>query len=359
MAPSHKRGLLNMLFQLMITVGILIANVVNYFTAKIKGGWGWRVSLGLAIVPALIITIGALTLTDTPNSLIERHPDEPEKARKVLRKIRGTDDIEEEFKDLVAASQVSQTVKHPWKNIRQRKYRPQLLMAILIPSFQQLTGINVVMFYAPVLFKTIGFGDDASLMSSVITGLVNMCATFVSIATVDKLGRRALFLEGGIQMLISQILVGVFIGLKFGSSGEGHISKGFGNLILTFICVFVAGFAWSWGPLGWLVPSEIFPLEIRSAGQTINVSLNMFFTFLIGQIFLNMLCHMKFGLFFFFAMMVLIMTIYIYFFLPETKGKLIDEMILVWRNHWCWSKYVTEDDIPPGLELENATASKV
>ena len=88
-----------------------------------------------------------------------------------------------------------------------KKYRPQLTMAILIPFFQQLTGINVIMFYAPVLFKTIGFGDDASLMSAVITGLVNVVATFVSIATVDKFGRRLLFLEGGTQMFLSQVCV--------------------------------------------------------------------------------------------------------------------------------------------------------
>jgi hypothetical protein len=89
--------------------------------------------------------------------------------------------------------------------------------------------------------------------------------------------------------------------------------------------LYVAGFAWSWGPLGWLVPSEICPLEIRPAGQAINVSVNMFFTFLIGQFFLTMLCHMKFGLFYFFGGMVAVMTVFIYFLLPETKGVPIEE----------------------------------
>ena len=96
------------------------------------------------------------------------------------------------------------------------------------------------------------------------------------------------------------------IAMKFGVSGEGSFSSGEANLILFFICAFVAAFAWSWGPLGWLVPSEICPLEVRSAGQAINVAVNMLFTFAIAQVFLVMLCHLKFGLFFFFAAFVLI-----------------------------------------------------
>ncbi|RWW02311.1 hypothetical protein GW17_00034612 [Ensete ventricosum] len=346
MAPARLRGMLNIGFQLMITIGILAANLINFGTAKIKGGWGWRVSLALAAVPAGIITLGALFLPDTPNSLIERG--HSEEAKHMLRRIRGTDDVDEEYDDLVVASRESERVKHPWANIVKRKYRPQLTMTILIPLFQQLTGINVIMFYAPVLFKTIGFGDDASLMSAVITGLVNVFATFVSIFTVDKLGRRKLFLQGGSQMLVCQILVGTLIAIKFGTSGEGHFSKSYAAFVVLFICVYVAGFAWSWGPLGWLVPSEIFPLEIRSAGQSINVSVNMLFTFVIAQVFLAMLCHMKFGLFYFFAGWVLIMTVFIALFLPETKNVPIEEMILVWKAHWFWGKFIADDDIHVG-----------
>lgn len=203
MAPYRYRGALNIGFQLSITVGILIANVLNYFFAKIKGGWGWRLSLGGAMVPALIITIGSLVLPDTPNSMIERG--QTDEAREKLKRIRGVVDVEEEFRDLVSASDASKLVDHPWRNILQRKYRPHLTMAVLIPFFQQLTGINVIMFYAPVLFNTIGFGNDASLMSAVITGIVNVVATMVSIYGVDKWGRRFLFLEGGVQMLICQV----------------------------------------------------------------------------------------------------------------------------------------------------------
>ncbi|KAJ1391678.1 Sugar/inositol transporter [Sesbania bispinosa] len=320
MAPYRYRGALNVIFQLSITIGILVANVLNYLFAKIKGGLGWRLSLGGAIVPALIITIGSLVLPETPNSMIERG--DHDGARAHLQRIRGVDDVDEEFKDLVIASEISKQVEHPWRNLLQRKYRPQLTMAILIPFFQQFTGINVIMFYAPVLFSSIGFHDDAALMSAVLTGLVNGASTIVSVFGVDKWGRRALFLEGGVQMLICQPSL---------------------ELVETLV-ICQNGFAWSWGPLGWLVTSEIFPLEIRSAAQSVNVSVNMLFTFFVAQVFLTMLCRLKFGLFIFFAFFVLVMTIFVYFMLPETKGIPIEEMSKVWKAHPYWSKFVEDDD---------------
>ncbi|KAK7303166.1 hypothetical protein RJT34_14068 [Clitoria ternatea] len=201
--------------------------------------------------------------------------------------------------------------------------------------------MNVITFYAPVLFKTIGFGATASLMSAMITGACNLLATGISISTVDKFGRRTLFMEGGIQMFISQVLIALAIALKFGVNGDpGVLPKWYAITVVVMICIYVAGFAWSWGPLGWLVPSEIFPLEVRSAAQSLNVSVNMIFTFFIAQVFTTMLCHMKFGLFIFFAFFVLVMTIFIYKLLPETKGVPIEEMSVVWQKHPYWTKFV-------------------
>ncbi|KAJ4835656.1 hypothetical protein Tsubulata_021705 [Turnera subulata] len=343
-APYKYRGALNVLFQLCITIGILVANIVNYVFAKsIKGDLAWRLSLGGALVPALIITLGALYLPETPNSLLERG--HYEKAKKLLKKLRGIDNVDDEFNDIVAAGEASKLVKSPWRNIGKRKYRPHLTFAILIPFFQQFTGMNVIMFYAPVLFKTLGFGAMTALLSTVITGAVNFLSTIVAIVAVDKLGRRFLFLEGAIQMLLSQIGVTIAIALKFGLSGNpGHLSTFYAAGVVVLICVFVAGFAWSWGPLGWLVPSEIMPLEIRSAAQSINCSINMFCTFVIAQIFTLMLCKMKFGLFIFFAFFIFSNLLFIYNRFPETKGIPIEEMQIVWKEHKHWRKYYDEED---------------
>ncbi|CAA2960906.1 sugar transport 1-like [Olea europaea subsp. europaea] len=352
MSPYNYRGTFNVCFQLMITIGILVANLLNYFSAKIEGGWGWRLSLGLAGVPAIVIIIASFFLSDTPNSLMDRGKEDEAKA--LLKRIRGVENVDAEFNDILAAKNEARLVQNPWQNIFKRLcYRPQLVMSILIPFFQQLTGINVVMFYAPVLFKTIGFGSNASLMSAVITGIINALATLVSVAFADKWGRRTLFLEGGVQMLIFQIAVAALIGAKFGVTGDvTQLPKWFAMVVVIGICIYVAGFAWSWGPLGWLYPSEIFSLEVRSAGQSINVAVNMFFTFLIAQAFLSMLCTMKFGLFIFFAFFVAVMTVFCYFFMPETKNIPIEEMTQVWRDHWFWKRYMNDPNDPVNKALE-------
>ncbi|KAG0503622.1 hypothetical protein HPP92_003694 [Vanilla planifolia] len=342
MAPPERRGMLNVAFQQMITIGILVANLINYFTAQIKGGFGWRISLGLAVVPAAIITIGSILLPDTPNSLVERGKEEEAKA--MLRRIRGVPNVDEEFDDLVAASRESKAVQHPWRNMLNRRYRPQLVMGFLLPLFQQLTGINVVMFYAPELFKIVGFSGNASLMSAVITGTVNVVATFVSVGTVDRYGRRFWLLQGGLQMLASQIAVGTMIASQFGTTGTGSFPRAQAIALVGCICVYVSGFAWSWGPLGWLVPSEIYPLEIRSAGQSITVAVNMATTFLVAQIFMTMLCHLKFGLFFFFSACLVVMLVFVYFFLPETKGVHVEEMTKVWKTHRFWGRFVQDEN---------------
>lgn len=341
-APTRIRGGLNILFQLNVTIGILFAELVNYGTAKISGGWGWRLSLGLAGIPALLLTFGALLVVDTPNSLIERGHLEEGKA--VLRRIRGTDKIEPEFQELVEASRLAKQVKHPFRNLLKRKNRPQLVIAIALQVFQQFTGINAIMFYAPVLFDTLGFGNDAALYSSVITGAVNVLSTIVSIYCVDKLGRRVLLLEAGVQMFISQMAIAIILGLKV-KDHSNDLEKGFAILVVVLVCTYVSSFAWSYGPLGWLIPSETFPLETRSAGQSVTVCVNLLFTFVIAQAFLSMLCHFKFGIFLFFSGWVLVMSFFTMFLLPETKNIPIEEMTeRVWKKHWYWKRFMDDDD---------------
>jgi len=341
MAPPRFRGALNICFQMFVTAGGLTASLINYGTQRLDG-WGWRLSLGLAAVPAGIMTIGSLGLPETPNSLVERG--HREKARTMLEKIRGTPDVQEEFEDLVEASEESRRVKHPFRAMLKRKYRPHLVMAIAINFFQQLSGINVITFYAPVLFKTLGYGNNASLLSAVLTGLMAGIGTFVALVTVDKVGRRFLFITGGIVMFISQMTIAAILGINFGESGEGSLSKRFAILVVVFVCVYVLSFSWSWGPLGWLVPSEIFPLEIRSAGQSITVTVNFLFTFVVAQAFLAMLCHMKYGMFLFFGGGLVLMTAFVYWLLPETKNVPIEEMGVVWKEHWFWKRFQEEDN---------------
>ncbi|KAK4405711.1 Sugar transport protein 13 [Sesamum angolense] len=349
-APTKIRGGLNILFQLNVTIGILFANLVNYGTANskfvglfMKGskeGWGWRLSLGLAGIPAGLLTLGALFVVDTPNSLIERGYLDEGKA--VLKRIRGTDNVEPEFLELVEASRVAKLVKHPFRNLLMRRNRPQLVIAVALQIFQQFTGINAIMFYAPVLFDTVGFGSDAALYSAVITGAVNVLSTVVSIYSVDKVGRRVLLLEAGIQMFLSQVIIAVLLGLKVKDHTD-NLSHSYAIFVVILICTFVSAFAWSWGPLGWLIPSETFPLETRSAGQSVTVCVNLLFTFVIAQAFLSMLCHFKYGIFLFFSGWVLVMSFFVLFLVPETKNVPIEEMTeRVWKRHWLWRRFMDD-----------------
>ncbi|XP_007038317.2 PREDICTED: hexose carrier protein HEX6 [Theobroma cacao] len=337
MALPKQRGAMNIIFECGIGFGVLIANIINYGTEKIEGGWGWRISLSLAAVPASILTLGALILPDTPNSLIQTTNDH-EKAKRVLQRIRGTINVQAELDDLIQASSISKTINNPFKKIIQRKYRPQLVMAAAIPFFAQMTGINVITFYAPILFRTIGLHESSSLLSAVVIRLVSTSCIFISMFAVDKHGRRVLFMIGGTLMLATQITIGGLMTALLGD--HGGLSKASGYLVLVLVCIYVSGFGLSWGPLGWLVPSEIYPLEIRSAGQSITVAVSFFFCFLVGQTFLAMLCHMKSGIFFFFGGWVAVMTTFVYLLLPETKNVPIEKMEKVWREHWLWKRIV-------------------
>lgn len=135
-----------------------------------------------------------------------------------------------------------------------------------------------------------------------------------------------------------------------GVSGTKQISEGYSILVLVLMCLYSAGFGWSWGPLSWLVPSEIFPLKIRPTGQSISVAVNFATTFVLSQTFLTMLCHFKFGAFLFYAGWIVVMTIFVALLLPETKGIPLDKMYTVWERHWYWRRFV----LPQGQTLENS-----
>lgn len=207
-----------------------------------------------------------------------------------------------------------------------------------------MAGMNAIMFYAPVLFDTLGFGGNASLYSAVIAGAVNVLSTLLSIYMVDKLGRRFLLLEAGVQMFLAHIVIAIVLGIKL-SDKPNNLGRNYSILVVIMICTFVSSFAWSWGALGWLIPSESFPLETRSAGQSVSVCVNMLFTFVIAQSFLSMLCTFKYCIFLFFSGWVLVMTIFTIFFIPETKNVPMEVMTeRVWKQHWYWKRYMVDNE---------------
>ena len=291
--------------------------------------------------------MGGIFLPESPNSLVERGFES--EGRAILEKLRGTSEVDAEFEDIKdAVNQANQvSAAQSWKAQFTKPYLPALILTVGIAMLQQFTGINAIMFYVPVLFSTLGSGRSASLLNTVIIGAVNVLATFVAIFTVDKAGRRRLFLVGGIQMVLALVCTGVLIGVEFGKYGT-NLPQGTAIAILIVICVFVSAFAYSWGPLGWLVPSELQTLETRAAGMSSAVVVNFLFSFVIGQAFLSMLCSMRWGVFIFFAAWGVVMTIFIFFLLPETKGVPVEKVQVLFAQHPTWRKVMgasAADDI--------------
>ncbi|XP_020589782.1 hexose carrier protein HEX6-like [Phalaenopsis equestris] len=343
MSPPKYRGAMNGFFEISLSIGLLAANIVNYGTQKIRAGWGWRLSLALAALPASFLLIGLLFLPETPSCIIYRNGDSQEASR-ILQKIRGTSDVQNELKSVIsAAADASQAASdHLLHRLARRQYRPYVVMAVALPAFRQFTGINFITFYAPVMFRIIGFKESASLLAALVTRLTATVCIVLAMGSVDKLGRRKFFFVGGSSIIVALMMVGGVMAMKLGD--HGTMRDAYAYLVLCFLCIYVAGFSWSWGLLPWLVASEIFPLEIRSAGQSVFVASDFLFGAVIAQSMLYILCYLKFGVFFLFGGLVVLMSLFVYWLLPETKELPLEQMGRVWEEHWFWKRFVESDE---------------
>lgn len=204
MAPSRWRGTLNTAFQTFLCIGVVLATLINFASIP-YGDKGWRIALGCAAVPGIIMTVAALFIPDTPRSLIQRG--KITEARKSLGKVRGSRaNVEAELNELISSINAAKAEhQEPFKKLFKLRYRPHLVLTVGIAFFQQLTGVGMVAFYAPVLFRSMGLGMKTALMGAVILGAVNLGSTLVAAFVADKIGRRFLFLEGGIQIICAEV----------------------------------------------------------------------------------------------------------------------------------------------------------
>lgn len=340
LAPFHMRGAFNTQFQLFITIGILVAQCINYANQDLL--WGWRLNLALAAVPALLLMCGAALVPETPNSLVERGYEEKGKA--MLRKVRGVEEVDIEFEDIVDAARAARRVRvNPWRAMFSRRFTPQLVVLIALQVFNQMDGINTIMFWAPQLFSAMGSGRREALLTHVIIGAVNVGTTLVAVFTVDSIGRTFWMIEASIQMCICEIIVGVVLATQM-DPVSGGLSRGATIGLIVVVCVFISGHAWGWGPMPWLVCSEVQPLHTRAAGTALATVVNFILTTIIGQFFLPMLCTMRYGVFFFFAGWLAFMGIFTKLLVPETKGIPIEAIEDRFRAHWFWKHVMAKTD---------------
>uniref|UniRef100_J3LYG4 Major facilitator superfamily (MFS) profile domain-containing protein n=1 Tax=Oryza brachyantha TaxID=4533 RepID=J3LYG4_ORYBR len=296
-----------------------------------------------AAAPPAVIVVGALFVPDTPASLVLRG--HQEKARASLQRVRGADaDVDAEFKDIVrAVEEARRNEEGAFRRLRGEGYRQYLVMAVAIPTFFDLTGMVVITVFSPVLFRTIGFNSQKAILGSVILTLVNMCSVVFSSFAVDRVGRRVLFLAGGTVMMLCQVAAAWILAEHLGRRhAAATMAKSYAAGLVGLMCLYTASFGMSWGPLKWVVPSEIYPVEVRSAGQALGLSISLTLSFTQTQVFISLLCAMKYAIFLFYAGWVVTMTAFVALFLPETMGVPLESMRSVWANHWYWKRYAKD-----------------
>jgi sugar porter (SP) family MFS transporter len=310
--PPRLRGGLVSLNQLAITVGILGSYLIDY---GLSGTGNWRLMFGLAAIPAAALFLGMLFQKESPHWLIRQGRDD--EARDVLRRVRNDNDIDQEIREVHEISQRQGS----YRDLISPRVRPLVMVGVLLAVFQQITGINTVIYYAPTLLQGAGLGDNAALLANVVNGAVNVGMTIVAIWLLDKVGRRPLLLTGTAGMAVGMAIVGCsFIG---GSTLHG----GLAIVAIAGLLIYTGSFAIGLGPVFWLLIAEIYPLKIRGAAMSVASMANWAANFVVTVSFLTLLSAIGgVGAFFLFGFLTLVALAYFWRKVPETKGRSLQEI---------------------------------
>lgn len=312
MALTEIRGRLSSLNQLMITIGILVAYIINYIFSSIDG---WRWMLGLAVIPAITLLIGVAFMPESPRWLVKKGREED--AKGVLKLTHQSNEVESKIKEMKETEKVEEDaatiLKASW-------LRPMLIAGIGLAIFQQIIGINAVIYYAPTIFSKAGLANSSSILGTVGIGIVNVLMTLVAVATIDKLGRKKLMLWGNVGMTVSLAIL-AFILLFAGTTPTTAW------IIVILLGIFIVFFAATWGPAVWVMLPELFPLKARGAGTGLttlclsagNLVVSLLFPILLGAIGIA-------WVFLIFAAVGVLAFLFVAFYVPETKGRSLEEI---------------------------------
>lgn len=325
MSPPRIRGSLVSLNQLFITIGIVISYLVDYALTPISG---WRYMLGLAAIPAIILLIAMIFMPSSPRWLVNNG--EMEKARSTLIEIRRTNDINNELNEIITSLDKQ---KGGRKNLFNPLIRPAMIVGILLAIFQQVTGINTVIYYAPTIFEFAGFQSAAAaIFATIFVGIVNVLFTLVAIFLLDRVGRRKLLLLGLAGMSGMLIMLGIVFFLP-------SLLNQLGTLAAISLISYVAFFAIGLGPVFWLLISEIYPLKVRGLAMSIVTVANWGSNLIIALTFLTLIQLMgRTGTFWLYAVVGILALIFTYTYVPETKGRTLEEI----EEHWRGGKHPRE-----------------
>ncbi len=309
-APAGNRGKLVALYQFNIVFGILIAFVSNYLLSGI-GENAWRWMVGVEAIPAFIYTLMVFTVPKSPRWLLFKRNDR-EGAAKVLRQIDPTADVDAQIKQMLADHD---TTDHT-ENIFMKKYRFPLILAFLVAFFNQFSGINAFLYYAPRIFEAAGLEQSSALLSSIGIGVTNLIFTLLGLSLIDKLGRRQLMYIGSVGYIISLTMVAVafLLGWK-------------GLAVPIFLFLFIAAHAIGQGTVIWVFISEIFPTHLRANGQALGSSVHWVLAAVIPSFIPLLFANVGTApVFAFFAFMMVLQLIFVWRMMPETKGVSLEDL---------------------------------
>ena len=333
MAPARLRGRFVSLYQLAITIGIFVAYLVDYILSHYQG---WRAMLGVSAVPAILLIVAMIPLPDSPRWYMTagRRDD----AARSLAKIEPSDHVDGDLDQIAATLKEEARSAATWATVFAAEWRRPLVIGVTLAVLQQFTGINAIIYYANQIFASAGFTspDSQSLATLWAIGAVNVVATFVAVAWVDRFGRRPLLFIGTTGMGISLVVVGAMF-LRLGEVKSGttaaHGPTGEGLITLVALVVFIACFAFSLGPVVWTVINEIFPSSVRGKAVAVATAANWFAAWVVSQFFLTLVGLItSTGVFWLFAFFCLVTFVFVKRVVPETKGKSLEQIQSMWGD---------------------------
>ncbi|WP_090617310.1 sugar porter family MFS transporter [Natrinema salaciae] len=311
-SPPEIRGSLVSLNQLTITSGILIAYLVNY---AFSAGGEWRWMLGLGMVPAAVLFVGMLFMPESPRWLYEQGREAD--AREVLARTRVESHVQSELREI---KETIHTESGTLRDLFEPWVRPMLIVGVGLAAFQQVTGINTVMYYAPTILESTGFADTASILATVGIGAVNVAMTVVAVVLMDRSGRRPLLLTGLAGMTVMLAVLGFVFYLPGLSGAIGWVATG--SLML-----YVAFFAIGLGPVFWLLIAEIYPMEVRGTAMGVVTVVNWAGNLVVSLTFLRLVEGIgQTGTFWLYGALSLLALVFCYQLVPETKGRSLEEI---------------------------------
>ncbi|KXG51101.1 General substrate transporter [Penicillium griseofulvum] len=351
-SPPECRGTLLVMEEWCIVLGIVIAFWITYGTQYMVGEWAWRLPFLLQLIPGFVLAAGVYALPFSPRWLASKGRDEEAlESLCRLRSLPASDRrVRQELMDIQAEVRFHQQMNrenHPdlqgggtknsilqelssWADCFKKGCWRRTHIGIGLGFFQQFIGINALIYYSPTLFATMGLDTSMQLIMSGVLNVVQLVGVTTSIWTMDVVGRRKLLMAGAILMAISHIIIAALVGI-FSADWPSHKAEGWTSV--AFLLFYMLAFGATWGPIPWAMPSEIFPSSLRAKGVALSTCSNWLNNFIIGLITPPLVQDTGYGAYVFFAVFCILAGMWTYFFVPETKGRTLEQMDHVFKDN--------------------------